>query len=179
MAKVETRGQLVISPSVKTPTVVAVKMLKEGHTDAEMIDFVKEMEMMKMIRRHVNIINLLGVCTKPVGQQLLVIVEYAEHGNLRDYLRARSPERGCGGQLTVNMVSLRDMLNFGWQVARGMQWLHSQRCVHRDLAARNVLVCTDGVVKIADFGLARDLSESEYYRYSVQLYKDKMLLIQL
>ena len=165
MEKVETRGQLVISPSVKTPTIVAVKMLKEGHTDAEMIDFVKEMEMMKMIRRHVNIINLLGVCTKPVGQQLLVIVEYAEHGNLRDYLRARSPERGCGGQLTVNMVSLRDMLNFGWQVARGMQWLHSQRCVHRDLAARNVLVCTDGVVKIADFGLARDLSESEYYRY--------------
>ena len=51
---------------------VAVKMLKEGHTDAEMIDFVKEMEMMKNIQRHVNIINLLGVCARPVGQQLLV-----------------------------------------------------------------------------------------------------------
>ena len=47
-------------------------MLKEGHTDAEMIDFVKEMEMMKNIQRHVNIINLLGVCARPVGQQLLV-----------------------------------------------------------------------------------------------------------
>ena len=53
---------------------VAVKMLKEGHTDAEMIDFVKEMEMMKNIQRHVNIINLLGVCARPVGQQLLVSV---------------------------------------------------------------------------------------------------------
>ena len=49
-------------------------MLKEGHTDAEMIDFVKEMEMMKNIQRHVNIINLLGVCARPVGQQLLVSV---------------------------------------------------------------------------------------------------------
>ena len=48
-------------------------MLKEGHTDAEMIDFVKEMEMMKNIPRHVNIINLLGVCARPVGQQLLVM----------------------------------------------------------------------------------------------------------
>lgn len=99
-----------------------------------------------------------------------MIVEYAEHGNLRDHLRARSPERrlcpvttGEGGSHMM-AVSLRDMLNWGWQVARGMQWLHTHRCVHRDLAARNVLVCADGVVKIADFGLARDLSESEYYR---------------
>ena len=70
---VETRGQLVIAPSaVKRPAMFAVKMLKEGQTDAEMIDFVKEMEMMKNIQRHVNIINLLGVCARPVGQQLLV-----------------------------------------------------------------------------------------------------------
>ena len=48
-------------------TTVAVKMLKEGHTDQEMIDLVSEMDMMKMIGRHdnvINIINLLGVCTQ-------------------------------------------------------------------------------------------------------------------
>lgn len=66
------RGQLVTGDHVQGAAVVAVKMLKEGHTDAEMIDFVKEMEMMKNIQRHVNIINLLGVCARPVGQQLLV-----------------------------------------------------------------------------------------------------------
>ena len=66
------RGQLVTGDHIQGNTVVAVKMLKEGHTDAEMIDFVKEMEMMKNIPRHVNIINLLGVCARPVGQQLLV-----------------------------------------------------------------------------------------------------------
>ena len=68
------RGQLVTGDHVQGATLVAVKMLKEGHTDTEMIDFVKEMEMMKNIQRHVNIINLLGVCARPVGQQLLVIV---------------------------------------------------------------------------------------------------------
>ena len=71
-------------------TTVAVKMLKEGHTDQEMIDLVSEMDMMKMIgQRHnenvINIINLLGVCTQ--DGPLYVVVEYAEHGNLRDFLR--------------------------------------------------------------------------------------------
>ena len=89
---VATSGRLVICSSAKEPVTVAVKMLKEGHTDAEMIDFVKEMEIMKQIGRHVNIINLLGVCTQPTGTPLLVVVEYAEHGNLRDFLRARRPD---------------------------------------------------------------------------------------
>lgn len=38
------------------------------------------------------------------------------------------------------------------------------QCIHRDLAARNVLVCDDNIVKISDFGLARDLENSDYYR---------------
>jgi fibroblast growth factor receptor 2 len=45
-----------------------------------------------------------------------------------------------------------------------MEFLYSRKCVHRDLAARNVLVGHEGVVKIADFGMARDLSDCDYYR---------------
>lgn len=149
------------------PNVVAVKMLKEGHTDAEMMDLVSEMEMMKMIGKHVNIINLLGACTQ--GGPLYVVVEFAPHGNLRDFLRDHRPSSGYEptiGQDAKERKTLtqKDLVSFAYQVARGMEYLASRRCIHRDLAARNVLVSDEYVLKIADFGLARDIHCHDYYR---------------
>ncbi|XP_028942943.1 fibroblast growth factor receptor 1-A-like, partial [Antrostomus carolinensis] len=46
----------------------------------------------------------------------------------------------------------------------GMEYLASKKCIHRDLAARNVLVTEDNVMKIADFGLARDIHHIDYYK---------------
>nr|XP_045601456.1 fibroblast growth factor receptor 4-like isoform X2 [Procambarus clarkii] len=145
-------------------TTVAVKMLKEGHTDSELMDLVSEMEMMKMIGTHINIINLLGCCTQ--DGPLYVVVEYAAHGNLRDYLRNNRPssgyERAIGQE--PDTISQKDLVSFAYQVARGMEYLASRKCIHRDLAARNVLVSEDRIMKIADFGLARDIHSQDYYR---------------
>ncbi|XP_046749782.1 fibroblast growth factor receptor homolog 1-like isoform X1 [Diprion similis] len=149
------------------PSVVAVKMLKEGHTDAEMMDLVSEMEMMKVIGKHVNIINLLGACTQ--GGPLYVVVEFAPHGNLRDFLREHRPSSGYEPTIGQEMkqrktLTQKDLVSFAYQVARGMEYLASRRCIHRDLAARNVLVSDEYVLKIADFGLARDIHCHDYYR---------------
>ncbi|XP_018570121.1 fibroblast growth factor receptor homolog 1 isoform X2 [Anoplophora glabripennis] len=147
-------------------SVVAVKMLKEGHTDNEMMDLVSEMEMMKMIGKHINIINLLGCCTQ--GGPLYVVVEYAPHGNLRDFLRQHRPSSGyelaVGDKKEKKTLTQKDLVSFAYQVARGMEYLASRRCIHRDLAARNVLVSDDYILKIADFGLARDIHCNDYYR---------------
>ncbi|XP_068085907.1 fibroblast growth factor receptor 3 [Anabrus simplex] len=148
-------------------TVVAVKMLKEGHTDTEMMDLVSEMEMMKMIGKHINIINLLGCCTQ--DGPLYVVVEYAPHGNLRDFLRQHRPSSGYEPAIGTDLkekktLTQKDLVSFAYQVARGMEYLASRRCIHRDLAARNVLVSDEYILKIADFGLARDIHCHDYYR---------------
>ncbi|KAL6968809.1 Fibroblast growth factor receptor 4 [Sarracenia purpurea var. burkii] len=80
----------ILQPNITTT--VAVKMLKEQPTDTDMVDLVAEMELMKVIGRHRNILNLLGCCTE--GGILLVIVEYAPHGNLRDFLRQHRHSSG-------------------------------------------------------------------------------------
>ncbi|XP_055612956.1 fibroblast growth factor receptor homolog 1-like, partial [Uranotaenia lowii] len=148
-------------------TIVAVKMLKENHTDANVKGLVCEMEIMKMIGKHVNIINLLGCCC--TDGPLYVIVEYAPHGNLKDFLR--SHRFGLANDFVKvseerkkEILIEKELISFAYQIARGMEYLASRSCIHRDLAARNVLVSDGYVMKIADFGLARDIHSQEYYR---------------
>ncbi|XP_023387634.1 fibroblast growth factor receptor 4 isoform X4 [Pteropus medius] len=145
---------------------VAVKMLKDNASDKDLADLVSEMEVMKLIGRHKNIINLLGVCTQE--GPLYVIVECAAKGNLREFLRARRPPgpdlSPDGLRSSEGPLSFPALVSCAYQVARGMQYLESQKCIHRDLAARNVLVTEDNVMKIADFGLARGIHHIDYYK---------------
>ncbi|XP_064125296.1 fibroblast growth factor receptor 2 isoform X6 [Loxodonta africana] len=166
-------GQVVMAEAVgidkekpKEAVTVAVKMLKDDATEKDLSDLVSEMEMMKMIGKHKNIINLLGACTQ--DGPLFVIVEYASKGNLREYLRARRPP-GMEYSYDINRVpeeqmTFKDLVSCTYQLARGMEYLASQKCIHRDLAARNVLVTENNVMKIADFGLARDINNIDYYK---------------
>ncbi|XP_061393003.1 fibroblast growth factor receptor homolog 1-like [Musca vetustissima] len=147
-------------------SIVAVKMVKEGHTDDDIASLVREMEVMKIIGKHINIINLLGCCSQ--NGPLYVIVEFAPHGNLKDFLNKNRPIKDYDkeGNLTPpeHHLTEKHLISFAFQIARGMEYLASRRCIHRDLAARNVLVSDDYVMKIADFGLARDIQDTDYYR---------------
>ncbi|XP_019401633.1 PREDICTED: fibroblast growth factor receptor 1 isoform X4 [Crocodylus porosus] len=166
-------GQVVLAEAIgldkdkpNRVTKVAVKMLKSDATEKDLSDLISEMEMMKMIGKHKNIINLLGACTQ--DGPLYVIVEYASKGNLREYLQARRPPgmEYCynPSRIPEEQLSFKDLVSCAYQVARGMEYLASKKCIHRDLAARNVLVTEDNVMKIADFGLARDIHHIDYYK---------------
>lgn len=95
-----------------------------------MMDLVSEMELMKMIGKHINIINLLGCCTQ--NGPLLVVVEYAPNGNLREYLRQHRPCSGYEPAIGTGMkerktLTQKDLVSFAYQVARGMEYLASRK----------------------------------------------------
>uniref|UniRef100_A0A2C9JXG7 Fibroblast growth factor receptor n=1 Tax=Biomphalaria glabrata TaxID=6526 RepID=A0A2C9JXG7_BIOGL len=170
------KGEAYGMENKNTPTTVAVKMLKRDATDREMTDLVREMETMKSIGKNKNIINLLGCCTQ--RGPLYVIVEFAPYGNLRDFLKTHRPANPIFPTITndyetpavpsetseTQALTQKDLISFAFQVARGMEYLASKQCIHRDLAARNVLVAEDLVLKLADFGLTRNLSAADYYK---------------
>ncbi|XP_028288442.1 vascular endothelial growth factor receptor 1 isoform X2 [Parambassis ranga] len=173
---------------------VAVKMLKEGATASEHKALMTELKILNHIGNHLNVVNLLGACTKS-GGPLMVIVEYCCFGNLSTFLknkrevfvRDRPAEAKDGGPRYVSNIRtefdetdnkvnsldpksssnsplfLEDLISFSFQVARGMEFLASRKCIHRDLAARNVLLSDNKVVKICDFGLARDIYKDPDY----------------
>uniref|UniRef100_A0A914VDW9 Protein kinase domain-containing protein n=1 Tax=Plectus sambesii TaxID=2011161 RepID=A0A914VDW9_9BILA len=63
-----------------------------------------------------------------------------------------------------NIVTTSDLLSFAYQIASGMEFLHSKEVVHRDLALRNIFLTSDYIVKIGDFGLSRLTISGSYQK---------------
>ncbi|KFQ79886.1 Receptor-type tyrosine-protein kinase FLT3, partial [Phoenicopterus ruber ruber] len=85
------------------------------------------------------------------------IVLYSEEDKIKHAIRQMDEEE------EFNVLTFEDLLCFSYQVAKGMDFLESKSCIHRDLAARNILVTHGKVVKICDFGLARDVMNDSNY----------------
>lgn len=60
--------------------------------------------------------------------------------------------------------SIKRIRQMAIEIADGMAYLADKKYVHRDLAARNCMVAKDLTVKIGDFGMTRDIYETDYYR---------------
>ncbi|XP_068279596.1 muscle, skeletal receptor tyrosine-protein kinase isoform X4 [Nyctibius grandis] len=152
-------------------TMVAVKMLKEEASADMQADFQREAALMAEFDNP-NIVKLLGVCA--VGKPMCLLFEYMAYGDLNEYLRDRSPRNLCS--LVHSSLDARvrlpnplalcctSQLCIAKQVAAGMAYLSERKFVHRDLATRNCLVGENMVVKIADFGLSRNMYSADYYK---------------
>nr|XP_047142396.1 uncharacterized protein LOC105845628 isoform X15 [Hydra vulgaris] len=172
---------------------VAVKFLKAGASQLEINDFKEEINIMKKIGYHHNILNMLGCST--VKKPLCLVTEYMENGDLLQFLcdrrttlqvqndesivYASTYQRSLERPITTNStteaiyhdilledvekITPRDLLSFAYQVASGMEYLSKINVVHRNLSASNILVGAKKNVKISDFGLSRKIQNESQY----------------
>lgn len=141
--------------------IVAIKVLKESATREIEEDFFREVDIMSAFR-HKNILSLLGVVLRESGLSPMMVFEYMPHGDLAELLRAQ--RKIMSSDDVLPQLSSKDLMLIAMQIASGMSYLAAQRFVHRDLACRNCLVAAGPVVKIADFGMSRDVYTCDYYK---------------
>ncbi|TNN58058.1 Insulin receptor [Liparis tanakae] len=138
---------------------VAVKTVNEAASLRERIEFLNEASVMKAFNCH-HVVRLLGVVSK--GQPTLVVMELMTHGDLKSFLRSLRPD--AENNPGRPPPTLKEIIQMAAEIADGMAYLNAKKFVHRDLAARNCMVATDLTVKIGDFGMTRDIYETDYYR---------------
>ena len=111
--------------------------------------------------KHPHILQLQCICLDP--NMISLILELMEGGDLLKFLRNNRPRNSIASPLTMD-----DLISICTDVAKGCKYLEEVHFIHRDLAARNCLVSgfdrNTRVVKIGDFGLARDIYKNDYYR---------------
>uniref|UniRef100_A0A6Q2XJV8 Discoidin domain-containing receptor 2 n=1 Tax=Esox lucius TaxID=8010 RepID=A0A6Q2XJV8_ESOLU len=143
------------------PELVAVKMLRADANKNARNDFLKEIKIMSRLKDP-NIIRLLAVCI--CSDPLCMITEYMENGDLNQFLCRHEPEGQLALISNAPTVSYSNLCYMATQIASGMRYLSSLNFVHRDLATRNCLVGKNYTIKIADFGMSRNLYSGDYYR---------------
>ncbi|XP_070979825.1 ephrin type-A receptor 3-like isoform X2 [Oncorhynchus clarkii lewisi] len=133
---------------------VAIKTLKAGYTDKQRRDFLSEASIMGQFD-HPNIIRLEGVVTR--SKPVMIVTEYMENGSLDSFLKKHDAQ--------FTGIQLVGMLR---GIASGMRYLSDMGYVHRDLAARNILVNSNLVCKVSDFGLSRVLEDDPEAAYTTR-----------
>ncbi|KAH7435304.1 hypothetical protein KP509_06G058900 [Ceratopteris richardii] len=131
---------------------VAVKIIQPGETAKEISKrqsrFAREITLLQKVQ-HKNLVKFVGACKKPA---MVVVTEYLRGGSLRKYLMSKKP-----GRLELNVA-----VGYALDIAEAMDCLHSYGIIHRDLKPDNLLLTADfNSVKLADFGLARELTVTE------------------
>ncbi|XP_062098855.1 mitogen-activated protein kinase kinase kinase 5-like isoform X2 [Humulus lupulus] len=147
-----TFGSVYMAMNRKTGALCAMKEVDLIPDDPKSAECVKQLEQeIKVLREldHPNIVRYYG-CEK-IEDHFYIYLEYVHPGSINKYVREH-----CGA-VTVSVVR-----NFTRHILSGLAYLHSKQTIHRDIKGANLLVNSSGVVKLADFGMAKHLTGLSY-----------------
>lgn len=153
------RGNLKNTVNGMTVQECAVKTVNDRASARDKIEFLQEASLMKEFKCH-HVVKLLGVVS--TGSPVYVCMELMKLGDLKNYLRKCRPDCQGGPEHSLPTKALVHLMSC--QIADGMAYLATRKYVHRDLAGRNCMMAADLTVKIGDFGMTRDVYETDYYR---------------
>jgi len=137
---------------VNTGVSVAIKRIKlQGMQKDELATIESEISLLKNLA-HDNIVKYVDAIQE--DDHLNIVLEYVENGALSGMV-AR-----FGGNLPERLCRI-----YIAQVIRGLEYLHEQGVIHRDIKGANILATKDGVIKLADFGVATKINENKKIRF--------------
>lgn len=121
---------------------VAVKMLKEGVGDdaTSVKRFINESKAVSMLS-HPNIVSIYDVSVRE--DLKYIVMEHIRGITLKNYMSRK-------GKLPV-----REAISFTEQILRALDHAHSKGIIHRDIKPQNIMLLKNGMIKVADFGIAK------------------------
>lgn len=132
--------------NVETGKIVALKKVRFDNFQPESIRFMAREIMILRRLDHPNIMKLEGVITSRLSYSIYLVFEYMEHD--------------LAGLVSCPDIKFSDsqIKCYMQQLLSGVEHCHMRGIMHRDIKASNILINNEGVLKVADFGLANTLS---------------------
>ncbi|KAG6553054.1 hypothetical protein Mapa_005391 [Marchantia paleacea] len=134
---------------------VAIKQVSlENIPSEDLASIMQEIDLLKNLN-HKNIVKYQG--SFKTKTHLYIILEYVENGSLANIIKPNK-----FGAFPESLVAV-----YIAQVLEGLVYLHEQGVIHRDIKGANILTTKEGLVKLADFGVATKLTEADVNTHSV------------
>ncbi len=125
---------------------VAIKVLRgEFVEDEQFISKFKDESQAAAKLNHNNIVNIYD--TGLDGDINYIVMEYVEGMTLKEYIKDNKP------------LDIKESINIASQIAEALRHAHANKIIHRDIKPQNILITKDKLAKVADFGIARAISE--------------------